>query len=118
MGTQESQNTFVSRSVRNVHILYPRRTFWSSLASRVGAWFSKHDGARAVSGGGQKMKVEPLQHIELDIPSNVHEVILVEDTFFGKCRKWAYTNASTLIFFTVLWFITLSADLVVRFLFQ
>jgi hypothetical protein len=112
MGTQESQNTFVSRTVRNVHILYPRRSFWGSLASRVGTWISKHDGSRSVSGGGQKVKVEPSQSIQIDIPHNVHEIILVEDCFIGRVKKRAFANGTTLWFFSGMFGVVMIAEFV------
>lgn len=115
MGTPPSENTFVHRTSGNVRVLYPRRTIWSSLASRMGTWFSQYDGVGPVSGGGQKIDVEPLQHLELDIPQNVHEIILVEDCFVGRLKKRAFLNGTTLWFFTILWFIVIIGGIFARF---
>lgn len=112
MGTTQSQNTFVRRASGNVRILYPRRSFWMELASRVGTWFSEHDGPRTISGGGQKIDVEPLQHLELDIPANVREIILVEDCLVGRLKKRAFLNGTTLWFLAAMFVVVFVAEFV------
>jgi len=58
------------------------------------------------------MNVQPHELIELKIPENVHEVILVEDGVLGRMRSRAYKNASTLWFFAILWFLVLVGTII------
>jgi hypothetical protein len=112
MGTQASKNTFVSGSVRNVHVFYPSRNFWRSLALRMGIGFSEYDGSGPVSGGGQKVNVEPGEIIEIKVPENVYEIILVEDCFVGQVKKRAFYNGTTLWFFAAMFVIMMIAEFV------
>lgn len=112
MGTQTSKDTFVSRPVRNVHVLYPGGDFWSSLAFRMGTRFSEYDGSGPVSGGGQKIDVEPGEIIEIKVPINVSEIILVEDCFVGKVKKRAFYNGTTLWFFAGMFIVVMIAEFV------
>jgi hypothetical protein len=116
MGTQESENIVLYGSRGNVRILFPSGINRSNMASRMASWFHGNDGTRAVSGNRQEVMkeitVEPHEHLELEIPDNVHEIILIEDGWLGTIRRGALRNATSLCFLALLFFVMLIAEFV------
>lgn len=116
MGTKTGENIVLYGPRGNVRVLLPSGINRSHLASRMAPRVYGNDGTRAISRDRQEVmkeiEVQPYEHFELEIPENVHEIILIEDGWLGNIRRGALRNATSLCFLAALFFVMLIAEFV------